>query len=155
MAVIVLGSVAGAPGVTTTAVAAALNWPRPVVLLEADLSRPSSILPGLLRGQVDHSRGLTPLAVDHQRGTLTIDSLWAQTVQIAPDRYLVPGFASPAAARGTTAVFWGRLGETVAALESGNLDVLVANAGSGFPGAKTEIGSANAIPGSLSTVWFP
>ena len=36
MAVIALGSAAGSPGVTTSALGLALTWPRPVLLIEAD-----------------------------------------------------------------------------------------------------------------------
>ena len=36
MAVIVLASASGSPGVTTTALGLALLWPRPVVLVDAD-----------------------------------------------------------------------------------------------------------------------
>jgi len=36
MALIALASATGAPGVSTTALGLALNWPRPVVLVEAD-----------------------------------------------------------------------------------------------------------------------
>ena len=63
MAVISLMSFSGAPGVTTSALACLFSWPRPAILLEADTSRPSAVLPGLLEGQVDHSRGLSGLSV--------------------------------------------------------------------------------------------
>ena len=36
MALIVLTSASGSPGVTTTALGLALTWPRPVLLVEAD-----------------------------------------------------------------------------------------------------------------------
>ncbi|MFC5928620.1 hypothetical protein D6T64_21625 [Cryobacterium melibiosiphilum] len=124
MSVIVLASLAGSPGVTTAAVGAALSWHRPAFLVEADTSKSSSILPGLLRGQVDHSRGLTPLSVDHLRGDLTVQSLWAQAIELAPERYLIPGFSSLQAARGTTTL-WPALGSALAGLEGAGIDVII------------------------------
>ena len=50
MAVIVLVSAAGSPGVTTTAVGLALTWPRPVLLVEADPTGGSAVLAGFFRG---------------------------------------------------------------------------------------------------------
>lgn len=44
MAVITVTSANGAPGVTTTALALALAWPRPCLLVEADVAGGSSIL---------------------------------------------------------------------------------------------------------------
>ena len=57
MAVIVLVSASGSPGVTTAAVGLALSWPRPVLLVEADptagmLRRRAFEVPGLWAGQV-------------------------------------------------------------------------------------------------------
>ena len=124
MAILALTSLAGSPGVTTVAVGAALNWPRPVILVEADISKSSSILPGFLRGQVDHALGLTPLSVVHQRGEISLANLWAQTIELAPDRYLIPGFSSLQAARGTTTL-WVALGAALAGLEAAGVDVLV------------------------------
>lgn len=124
MSSIFFASLAGSPGVTTTAVGLTLNWPRPAILLEVDTSRSSSVLPGYLRGQVDHSLGLTPLSVSHQRGQLNVEALWAQTVQLAEERYLVPGFSNLAAAHGTTSL-WGALGSLLASLENAGIDVLI------------------------------
>ncbi len=71
MSVLALASVAGAPGVTTTAVALALAWPRPVVLVEADPIGASAVLPGLLRGGARHDRGVLDAAVAARSGALT------------------------------------------------------------------------------------
>ena len=49
MALIVLTSAAGSPGVTTTAVGLALTWPRPVLLVEADPTGGSAVLAGYFR----------------------------------------------------------------------------------------------------------
>jgi hypothetical protein len=125
MSLILLASVSGAPGVTTTALNLALSWPRRAMVVEADLSRPSSILPGMYRGQLDHSRGITPLAIAHQRGSLQVKDLWAQTTQFAKDRYVLPGFATAAAAAGSTAAFWGQFGQALAGAEGAGTDVIV------------------------------
>jgi hypothetical protein len=75
MALIVLTSSRGAPGVTTIALALALLWPRPSVLLEADVSGSSSVAAGCLRGTLGPQRGLINLAVAHRAGTLTPGSI--------------------------------------------------------------------------------
>ena len=54
MAIIAHFSTHGAPGVTMSTVALALQWPRPVVLVEADPAAPSVILPGFMRGAVKY-----------------------------------------------------------------------------------------------------
>lgn len=125
MAVVYLTSVAGSPGVTTASVGLALSWPRPVMLVEADISKPSGILPGYLRGQMDHSRGLTPLSVQHQRGQLTPRAVWEQSVQLGEDRFLVPGFSNIVAAAGAGASFWNTLGSTLSAIAAQGADVLI------------------------------
>lgn len=63
MAVIVLCSASGSPGVTTTAVALALNWPRPVLLVEADPTGGSGVLAGFLRGTQEYDAGLIEVAL--------------------------------------------------------------------------------------------
>lgn len=63
MTVITLCSASGSPGVTTTAVAMALNWPRPVVLIEADPTGGSGVLAGFLRGTTEYDAGLIELAL--------------------------------------------------------------------------------------------
>ena len=70
MAVVAFTSAKGAPGVTVTALAATLRWPRPVLLVEADVAGGSSILAGYLRGQVPHSRSLLGLSMALRSGRL-------------------------------------------------------------------------------------
>jgi hypothetical protein len=124
MSVIALASFSGAPGVTTSAVGAAYNWHRPALLLEADTSKPSGVLPGLMRGQVDHSKGLTPLSLTQQRGELSPQALVGESILLAPERYFVPGFSNPAAGLGTTSL-WGALATTIGSLEGAGTDVLI------------------------------
>ncbi|NLT29414.1 MAG: hypothetical protein GXX86_03000 [Propionibacterium sp.] len=69
MAIITLVSASGAPGVTTTALALAVRWPRPVMLVEADPRGGSSILAGFFKGTIDQP-GLLQLVVAERQGQL-------------------------------------------------------------------------------------
>lgn len=125
MAVVVLTSAKGAPGVTTTALAFALLWPRPVVLVEADVAGGSSILAGYLRGSIPHSRSLLTLALAHRQGRLD-DELWQQSVPLdeAGERHLVPAIIDPVQAASLAPV-WAPLATAFASLERGGVDVIV------------------------------
>lgn len=68
MAVYSLTSVVGAPGTTTTAVALALRWPRPVVLVDADPTAGKAIISGYLQTAPAHDRGLLELAAAARHG---------------------------------------------------------------------------------------
>lgn len=125
MAIITLASVTGSPGVSTTAVALALQNPKPTMLIEADISKTSSILPGTLQGQVKHTTGLTEAAVANQRNDLTAQVLWDQTVELAPDTVLVPGFRTLSGAAGTTPGFWRELIHAATPLETSGWDVII------------------------------
>lgn len=63
MAIVCLTSASGSPGVTTTALALALAWPRPVLLIEADPTGGSGILAGFLHGTTPYETGLLDLAL--------------------------------------------------------------------------------------------
>lgn len=125
MALIALASAKGSPGTTTAALVLALQWPRPVLLVEADLSG-SSILAGYFRGQLPHDRGLQPLAIAHSHGDLEA-AFWQQTIPLVrddADRKLLPGIVSPHTAP-AVANLWGPLANQLVALERGGIDVLV------------------------------
>ena len=70
MALIVLTSASGSPGVSTTALGLALTWRRPVLLLEADPTGGSGLLAGYFRGQSAPARSLIDLAFAHRAGGL-------------------------------------------------------------------------------------
>jgi MinD-like ATPase involved in chromosome partitioning or flagellar assembly len=124
MAVVVLTSARGAPGVTTSALAMAMLWPRPVVLLEADVAGSSSILAGYLRGTVSPDRGLVSLAVAHRRGVLH-ETFYEQTVAFIEDRVrLVPGLVNAQQAASMDKL-WSPLGVVLANLEQAGTDVIV------------------------------
>jgi cellulose biosynthesis protein BcsQ len=133
MATIFLCSVAGSPGVTTTAVGLAEAWPRPVILVEADPSKPSSVIPGFMQGQLDNTRGLLPLAVQAQRQGLTNDIFWDQLVPLAQDleraegerrKFLLPGMSNVAAAKGMTGL-WAELAIVLSQQSDSGVDVIV------------------------------
>lgn len=144
MAIIGLASVAGSPGVTTTAVAAALLWPRPVLLIEADTSNVSAVLPGLLRGRLDYSRSLSQAMLLHTRGDLTADAFLDPALPLSVpihdlprDPYLphpsareghrlwvVPGFDNLTAAAGTGSL-WRALTDVARQLADSGADMLV------------------------------
>jgi hypothetical protein len=135
MAVLALTSAKGAPGVSTAALAMTLLWPRAALLAECDPAGGSSVLAGYLRGTVDHSRGLLPLALAQRHQSLE-QSLWPQTVPLtgdphapstaagAGDRWLLPGLSDAAQARSAEAL-WAPLGSLLASLERAGTDVIV------------------------------
>lgn len=125
MALISFASVSGSPGITSTLVGLTRTWPRPVILVEADIAKASSILPGYLRGQVDHSRGLTPISILSQRGQLTPRAIQDQAVPLGDNKRLLPGLSNLTAAAAAGRTFWNSLGENLAAYSGQGADVLV------------------------------
>ena len=123
MALIVIGSVKGSPGVTTTAVGMWHRWGSPVLLVEADVSG-SSILAGFLGGQVPAERGLYQLAQDYDpTGTRPLE-ISAQTMAFPDERYLLPGVTwAPQAA--SVAPMWADLAEVLTVTARAGMDVLV------------------------------
>lgn len=75
MAVIVLTSATGSPGVTTTALGLALTWPRHVLLADCDREPGQAVQAGYLRGMDHGGRGLMTLAHLHREGTLLAPEL--------------------------------------------------------------------------------
>lgn len=125
MALILLTSLSGSPGVTTAAVGLTMAWQRPVLLLEADLSKPSGVLPGFLRGQWPHDTGLAPLTVTQQRGELTPRAIQMQTKKLGEEKYLIPGFRNVIAGAGASTAFWGALASQLSAMSGNAADVIV------------------------------
>jgi hypothetical protein len=127
MSVIALTSARGAPGVTTTALGLSLVWPRPTVLVEADVSGSSSVGAGYLRGGIDPSRGLIGAAVAFRSGSLSPDTVREQAIALTDDdtRLLVPGLASAHQAGSLTTEVWDRLGSVLLAVDRAGTDVIV------------------------------
>jgi hypothetical protein len=128
MAIIALVSAKGSPGVTASALAAALSWHRRLVLAECDPAG-GSILAGYLGGALDGPRGIGELAVGELRDGNLETAFWSQLVDLdAPkrERLLLPGVVDPAQA-GSVSPLWQRFADFFTSLERGEptYDVLV------------------------------
>ncbi|MEV4809440.1 ParA family protein [Micromonospora avicenniae] len=128
MAIIALVSAKGSPGVTTSALAAALTWHRRLVLAECDPAG-GSILAGFLGGALDGPRGIGELAVGELRDGNLETAFWSQLVDLdAPrrERLLLPGVVDPAQS-GSVTPLWQRFADFLTGLERGTppYDVLV------------------------------
>jgi hypothetical protein len=104
MAMYALVSPGGSPGVTTTALALALTWPRPVVVAECDPAG-GAILAGLFAGHLTAPRGLLGVALDAGRGAGPVAS--DLTGHLAPlddsgNKMFLAGINDPRQAPGLT-----------------------------------------------------
>lgn len=126
MTVIAMCSAKGSPGVTVTALAAALTWQRPVVLAECDPAG-GDITSGYLRHlELDGQRGLMQLVVAELRGQAG-DQFWGQLVDLEPPhrrRLLLPGITRPAQAASLDPS-WHQLAGFFAGLAHTGFDVIV------------------------------
>lgn len=124
MALMVLTSASGSPGVTTTALGLALCWPRPSLLVEADPSGGSGILAGYFHGDVAPVGGLIDLALAHRDGALD-DAIAAATMPIPGTAVqLLPGIRGHTQARSMIPL-WQPLTGALQALERTGQDVIV------------------------------
>lgn len=103
MAVIALISPGGSPGVSTTALALALSWPRDVVMAECDPAG-GSVLAGMWRGQVaEGGGGLLRFALAAQRDSRAAGDLIRTEALPLEDglatRFVLPAPPGPLAAR--------------------------------------------------------
>ena len=92
----VLTSGKGAPGVTTVALGLALAWPAPVLLVEADPAG-GAIRHGYGQGADLSGRGLLGWHVAARRIGAR-EAIWANTVRLQDECWLVPGVDAPAQA---------------------------------------------------------
>ncbi|GAA1753984.1 hypothetical protein [Aeromicrobium alkaliterrae] len=117
----VLYSAKGAPGVTSAALALSAVWPRPVVLVEADLAGSDLALRcrGASRAAVASSPNLLGFAAATRGDRDSTLTEWAQ--QLACGVHVVLGVQAPAQARGV-ADLWRRLAVAAA---SADVDVIV------------------------------
>lgn len=125
MAIVSLFSVSGAPGVTSTALALTLAWPRPAVLVDGDPAASKAVLAGWLQGQAPHDRSLVDLAIAHNHGELA-DALPAVMLELpgSPQRWLIPGVQKPLQAR-TVETLWPALLDAFAELDGSGTDVII------------------------------
>lgn len=136
MAVIALTSASGSPGVTTTALGLALQWPRPVLLVEADPTGGSGILAGFFRGVREYEAGLVELALS-PAGLAAALAEVAQPLEGSQVSY-VAGTRSHVQASGLRDV-WSPLVEALADLESAGQDVVVDAGRLGLSGSPTPL----------------
>jgi hypothetical protein len=143
VAILVLTSCSGAPGVTTLAVGLALTWPRPVLLADCDPGAHQAVLAGYLAGHSAGGKGLLRVAEAHRdRRALrevVIDQCLPLTPEDAHRRLFLPGFTRPGSAAHFAGV-WEELSETWDRLADVEVDVIV-DAG--------RIGSGGALPSAL------
>lgn len=128
MAVFILCSATGSPGVTTTALGLALGWPRDVLLADCDRDPAQAVQAGYLRGMDHGGRGLMALAQIHREGAALAPEVWRQALPLTSGedtlRRFLPGFSSSGASRLFEHV-WGALGEAFEALDANGTDVVI------------------------------
>ena len=128
MAVVLLASATGSPGVTTTALGLALAWPRHSLVADCDRDPSQAVQAGYLRGMDNGGRGLMSLAHLHREGTPLAPELWRHTLPLTQagdrERRFLPGFSTAGASRLFEHV-WGTLGEALASLDERGIDVLI------------------------------
>lgn len=116
MALIAIAADKGSPGVTTTSVALAAVWPRPVLLAECDPAGGDLVyrLPGDGGQRLDSRRGLLSLAVAARRG-LRPHQVWEHVQKLRGGLDVLVGVTSAEHGAGLEAL-WGSVGAVLAAL---------------------------------------
>jgi hypothetical protein len=124
MALIVLASASGSPGVTTTALGLALVWHRPVILVDADPVGGSALLAGYFQGTVCDDDAMVTLVLARRDGRLA--DVLPQTLITIPGSHvsILPGPKSHAQA-GSLSELWAALAYELRALEQTGQDVIV------------------------------
>lgn len=125
MALVVLFSANGSPGVTTSALGLALAWPRPVVLVDADPSGSRAILAGYFRGgQLPTDSTIVDLALAQRQGNLAEEL--PEMLMGIPDSSvsLLCGPTRHTQARALDGL-WGPLADTLKGLDRNGQDVIV------------------------------
>ena len=101
----------GAPGATASVLALALRWPRPVLVLDADLAG-GDVAAGWLAGRVGLDRGLLSFAAATRHATTATPAELGShvvTVPDAPGVMVLPGLAHGGQAGGLDGYLWARL----------------------------------------------
>lgn len=115
MAVIAIASANGAPWVSTTAVGLALNWRRPVVLVDADTSASATVAAGWFRARRTFDSGLLDLVLSYRNGTLGTDLPKVMT-PMADDVSFLPGISKPSEG-GSLRTLWDPLASALAGID--------------------------------------
>jgi hypothetical protein len=128
VAILVLTSAGGSPGVTTLAVGLALTWPRPVLLADCDPGAHQAILAGYLAGQSSQGKGLLRVAEAHRDRRPLREVVIDQCLPLADEggerRLFLPGFTKPGSA-GHFGAVWEDLADAFDRLGDVDLDVIV------------------------------
>jgi hypothetical protein len=116
MALIALVADKGAPGVTTTSVALAAVWPRPVLLAECDPAGGDLVyrLPAADGARLDPRRGLLSLAVSARRG-LAPQQVWEHAQKLRGGLDVLVGVTNAEQGAGLDPL-WGQVGAALAGL---------------------------------------
>ncbi len=123
MAIYAFTSAAGSPGVTTTVLGLALQWPGEVLLVDADPVGGSAILAGFFAGRVGHPGTLIELWTAYRQGDLTT-ALREKPLRLSETASFIPGPAGAAQAGGLTDL-WSALAAELRGLSTLGVDVLI------------------------------
>jgi len=128
MAILILTSTSGSPGVTTLAVGLALTWPRSVLLADCDPGAHQAVLAGYLAGQSANGKGLLRVAEAHRDGRslreVVVDQAIPLTTETADSRLFLPGFTKPGSANLFGGI-WPELTDAFDRLNDVGMDVIV------------------------------
>jgi hypothetical protein len=128
MAILLLTSTGGSPGVTTLAVGLALTWPRPILLADCDPGAHQAILAGYLAGRSAVGKGLLRVAEAHRDRRPLREVVLDQALLLSAEqdtrRLFLPGFTRPGSAMHFGAV-WEDLAEAFDRLADVDIDVII------------------------------
>lgn len=125
MAIIVLCSAAGSPGVSTSAVGLALAWSRPVLLLEADPTGSSAMLTGYLKQYAPNGIiSVIDLAVQHRQSGVVPPLVDVALSVPDTDISLISGIRTHLQGPSTVAL-WASLTQQLQRLDAAGIDVLI------------------------------
>jgi hypothetical protein len=128
MAILLLTSAGGSPGVTTLAVGLALTWPRPILLADCDPGAHQAILAGYLGGRSPGGKGLLRVAEAHRDRRPLREAVLDQTLPLSEEqdtrRLFLPGFSKPSSASHFGGV-WEDLAEAFDRLADVDIDVII------------------------------
>ena len=128
MAILLLTSTSGSPGVTTVAIGLALTWPRPVLLADCDPGAHQAILAGYLSGRSSSGKGLLRVAEAHRDRRPLREVILDQTLPLSDEgetrRLFLAGFTKPGSAA-HFGVVWEDLAEAFDRLADVDIDVII------------------------------
>ena len=131
MAIIVLTSVGASPGVTTTALGLALQWPRECLLVDADPHPCRTVESGYLGGQVAVGSGLSRMAAVQRSGADMASVLWQHVIALpkpdggeGPRTNFLPGYSHLGQAQ-LMETMWPSIVDALRDLDQAEIDVIV------------------------------